>query len=137
MLTKALLTAVGYAILFPLFYSCFYVTLKDDIEFNFGKKRFRNRRKKYKGFFRKLMFWDFRHEVHTFHLTLLWVFAFMYVVLMSAHIGNILFLSKELYVVKQTALCVCGLCVVLAVLYRWNLYIGNKTRSRKPKKRWK
>lgn len=59
----------GYFFTYTVFYNC----LSDDVDFHFGKTRMRNRRKKFKGVWKKFFFIDIKDEVVEWHYALFWI----------------------------------------------------------------
>ena len=129
MLLASLIFIGFYAI---VYHGAFYVCLSDDVEFHYGKKRMRNRRKSEKGFWRKFLFLDVRAEVVP------WPYAMFWVNLISFTAALIML---NVYIARGDSEAVRPLAVVSATVFflsaaviafvRWPLYAGNKVRSRK------
>lgn len=112
-------------------YMAFSVCLSDDVEFHYGKKRMRNRRRKQKGFWRKFLFLDIRKEVILWHYFMFWVnliFSF----------ATLIILNVLIYCSNETVRIICMitggmsfLTSAIILFARWDLYIGNKVRNRK------
>lgn len=120
---------------FMFCYSAFYDCLSDDVDFLYGRKRMRHRRKKQKGFWRKFLFLDIRKEVILWHYVMFWM--------------NLIFSAVTLIVLNVYIACGNGtvkvILIVLGVIslltagimsfVRWPLYFGgnifNKEKYRK------
>ena len=123
----ALLCIGGHFCVYTVFYGC----LSDDVDFHFGKTRMRNRRKKFKGFWKKFFFIDIKDEVVKWHYALFWInFCSFGPTLIFANA----FALTESEKVK-TALFIFGGIYFLSALpigfVRWRLYKWNQVRSRK------
>lgn len=112
-------------------YAVFDVCLSDDVEFCYGKKRMRNRRKQVRGWWKKFLFLDIKKEVIHWHYVMFWVNLISSIVAVIALDAYIIFNDKTINVVfllsEGIALFTCAIisCV------RWKLYVGNKVRNRK------
>lgn len=126
-----LASSLFIAFYFISYYGAFDVCLSDDVEFRYGKRRIRNRRKNVSGWWHKFLFLDIKKEVIHWHYIMFWanlVSSIVAIISLNAYIIynekiiNIVFLASE-----GTALF--ATCIILSV--RWGLYAGNKVRSRK------
>ena len=119
------------------YYGAFDVCLSDDVEFRYGKKRARNRRKTI-GWWRKFLFLDIKNDVIQWHYVMFWVNLVSSVVAIVALSVNIICDDKAsrmvFVIVEGTAL----FSYTLILYVRWKLYAGNKVRSRKKRRfHWK
>ena len=130
-LKMILASALFIACYFISYYGAFDVCLSDDVEFRYGKRKIRNRRKNVSGWWQKFLFLDIKKEVIYWHYIMFWVNLVSSIVaiislnayiIYNAKLINIVFLASE-----GTALF--ATCIILSV--RWGLYAGNKVRSRK------
>lgn len=112
-------------------YCVFDACLADDVEFRYGKKRMRNRRKKQKGFWKKFLFLDIRKEVVLWHYVLFWInlfFSSTAIISLNIMIG---LESESARIVFLGSFCAEVLTAGIISFVRWHLYIGNKIRNRK------
>lgn len=109
----------------------FSVCLSDDVEFHYGKKRMRNRRKKQKGFLRKFLFLDISKEVIPWHYAMFWVnFVSAAVVLIMLNVC-IAYSNKTARIILLISAGSFFLTAAITAFIRWPLYAGNKVRNRK------
>lgn len=112
-------------------YYAFDVCLADDVEFQYGKKRMRNQRKKQKGFWKKFLFLDIRKKVVPWHYILFWinlVFSGAAIILLNLMIGM---KSESARIAFLGSFCIEVLTTGIISFVRWSLYAGNKIRKRK------
>lgn len=111
-------------------YNSFYCCLSDDVEFNYGKKRMRNRRKKNKGFWKKFFFFDIKNEVIKWHYHF---FLINFLSFIPTLISFNLFVLTKTFEAKISILIFGGIYLLTAIpiaFSRWNLYKGNMVRSK-------
>ncbi|MDR0890002.1 MAG: hypothetical protein LBM28_05075 [Oscillospiraceae bacterium] len=133
-----LLLAIPIGIMFFLFflivyYGVYVVALSDDVEVYVGKKSLRNRRRKYKGFWKKFLFLDFRKDVVCWHYVLFVIFLITYPIMTAILLVGFAF---DLHALRIPFLAVGALCFISTVIasnIRWRLYLWNEVR-RRPKK---
>lgn len=111
-------------------YVNFYACLSDDVEFNYGKHKKRDIRKKTRGFWKKFFFADIRNLVEKWHY-ILFIINFIAFIPMLISV-NIYVLSNEeaflwIFLVSGGAFVLSSVPIVFA---RWSLYKGNIVRSR-------
>ncbi len=109
----------------------FSVCLSDDVEFHYGKRRIRNRRKKQRGFWRKFLFLDIRKEVVPWHYAMFWanlISSGVILIMLNVYIacGN-----EIVRIILQISAGIFFLTTTIIAFVRWQLYAGNKIRSRK------
>lgn len=130
-LKMILASSLFIACYFISYYGVFDVCLSDDVEFRYGKRRIRNRRMNVSGWWHRFLFLDIKKDVIYWHYIMFWVnlvSSIVAIISLNAYIIynkkliNIVFLASE-----GTALIAS--CIILSV--RWDLYAGNKVRSRK------
>lgn len=128
MLVVSFMFIGGY---FISYQGAFYTCLADDVEFNYGKKRMRNRRKKEKGFWRKFLFLDIRKEVIPWHYAMFWINLIFFIATLI--VVNILIAcnNETLRTVFKIVGGIYLLTAAIIAFVRWSLYAGNKVRSRK------
>lgn len=120
-------------IMLVVLYIPFYIVLCDDVEFNCGKKALRNKRKKQKGFIKKILFLDFLKYIKTWHFILLVVFLLSYLLMVSTSIIAVFF-NNPIFTRIQTCFgSISFLTVLIACCVRWSLYAFNKVRNRPTK----
>ena len=125
----ASLLLVGFYLI--SYHGAFYVCFADDIEFNYGKKRMRNRRKKQKGFWRKFLFLDIRKEVVPWHYAMFWINLISFIV---ALIMFNVYTACHNEIVRIICIMLGGVFFLTSTtinFVRWPLYAGNKVRNRK------
>lgn len=112
-------------------YAAFDTCLSDDVEFYYGKKRLRNRRKKATGIWRKFFFVDIKNEVIKWHYLLFWINFFAFIpMLVSINV----FVLSNVKGAKLVFLISGGIYILSLIpieFARWKLYKGNIVRSRK------
>ena len=111
-------------------YSVFSVALQDDVEFQKGKKRVKNR-KKQKEFWKRFLFLDIRKEVVRWHYLLFWVNLGAFVTAFAAVFVSFAYESTIATRVFLAACSVMFLTLGVACHIRWPLYAGNVVRNRK------
>lgn len=113
------------------YYGVFHTCLTDDVEFNFGKKRMRNRRKKEKGFLRKFLFLDLRNEVVAWHYAMFWINLISFII--SLFMLNVFLYcgNKIVRIIFIISIFTAFLTSAIIAFVRWPLYAGNKVRNRK------
>lgn len=109
----------------------FSVCLSDDVEFHYGKKRMKNRRKKQKGFWRKFLFLDIRNEVIPWHYAMFWVNLVSSIVVLISLNVCIACSHETARIILQISAGIFLLTTTIIAFVRWPLYAGNKVRSRK------
>ena len=130
---KTILDVIFVSILFAggyfVAYSCFSVTLFDDVAFNYGKHRVRNRRRKNKGFWKKFFFLDIKDEVIKWHYALFWIHLCSYI---PAFILAIIFVVgvEQVRTALSVFLVISWLPQIIDSFVRWDLYKGNVVRSK-------
>ena len=113
------------------YYEAFYVCLADDVEFHYGKRRMRNRRKKQKVFCRKFFFLAIRKEVVPWHYAMFLVNLIVFIVALFAPNMFISSGHKTVKLIFIIAGVTFFLTSAIIAFSRWALYAGNKVRSRK------
>lgn len=117
--------------LYVINYFNFDACLSDDVEFNCGKHKKRNKRKGVRGFWRKFFFTDVREMVLKRHYVLLIVnFCAFAIMLLLINI----YLLSDVSLFRSGFLIFCGFYILSslpAAFARWGLYKGNVIRSRK------
>lgn len=113
------------------YYGAFYVCLADDVEFNHGKNRMKNRRKNQKGFWRKFLFLDIRKEVIPWHYAMFWVNLISSVVALIALNIFVICSDETARIILIISIGISLLTSAIIAFVRWSLYAGNKVRNRK------
>ena len=112
------------------YYGSFAVTLGDDIEFNVGKKSLRNARRKYKGFWKKFLFIDFKNHISKWHYFLFICFLTSFLaILISMNLLIIFDISFFKWLTSILSILYLS-SFALSLFSRWSLYRGNKIRNR-------
>ena len=132
-LIESLIAIMLFCGWFLVSHACFSGCLSDDVEFAYGKKRMRNRRKKQKGYWGKLLFLDVKDEVVPWHYTAFWVnliASFIAIVALSVYVysGSKSEPSRIVFVISGS---VSFLMTAIISFVRWQLYEGNIVRCRK------
>lgn len=113
----------------------FYVTLSDDIEVNRGKKALKNKRKQYKGFWKKFLFLDFKEHIEKWHYFLFICFLILFPVTLI-FIDLLILFDKSIFRVLMLIIGIpCVATILISSFSRWSLYRGNIIRRRPPKKK--
>lgn len=113
----------------------FYVTLSDDIEVNRGKKALKNKRKQYKGFWKKFFFLDFKEHIKKWHYFLFICFLVLFPVTLI-FIDLLILFDKSIFRVLMLIFGIpCVATILISSFSRWSLYRGNIIRRRPPKKK--
>jgi len=129
---EILIVSTFYIGLYLLSYiGAFHVCLSDDVEFNYGKTRMRNRRKKAKGFWRKFLFLDVRNEVIMWHYVMFWINLIFSFAALIALYAAIVFRNDETRLIFIILYAPAFISSAIITCCRWPLYAGNKVRSRK------
>ena len=113
------------------YYGVFYVCLSDDVEFNYGKKRMKNRRKKQKGFWIKFLFLDIRKEVILWHYAMFWInliFSNVALIALNVFIACSNEIVRIIFIISAATSLLSSLIIAFV---RWPLYAWNEVRSRK------
>ena len=113
------------------YYGAFYVCLSDDVEFNYGKNRMKNRRKKQKGFLKKFLFLDIKNEVIQWHYIAFWVNLISFIIALIAWNIYIIYINEVIKIILIITGVIFFLTSTIITFVRWPLYRGNKVRSRK------
>lgn len=119
------------------YFGSFDVMLSDDIEVNAGKKVLRKVRKKYKGFWKKFLFLDFRKKIDKWHYFLFICFlvsSFVTIIF----INLLLIFDREIFrIMMLVSIIPYFISSTIATFNRWNLYKWNTVRRRPPKRKKK
>ena len=127
---QALVITTFLFALYCFSYNSFFVCLLDDVEFSYGKKKVKNRKKE-TSFFKKLFFLDIKDKVKKWHYVLFWInfIAFLFTL-----VAAIVLAEQKTSVAKIffTAFVMIYIFSEVPVVFsRWELYKGNKIRRRK------
>lgn len=114
-----------------VYLGAFSVCLSDDVEFHYGKKRMRNRRKKQRGFWRKFLFLDIQKEVVPWHYAMFWVNLISFIVALIMFNVHIAYSNEIASIILRISGGIFFLTSTIINSVRWRLYAGNKVRSRK------
>ena len=113
------------------YYGAFYVCFADDVEFHYGKKRMKNRRKKQKSFWQKFLFLDIKKEVIPWHYAMFWINLISSIVALIMLNMFIICSNEIVKIIFIVAGAASFLSSSIIAFVRWSLYAGNKVRSRK------
>lgn len=128
---EMLVVSFMFIVVYFLSHDVFYVCFRDDVEFNYGKKRMKNRRKKEKGFWRKFLFLDIRKEVIPWHYVMFWINLVSFIATLIVFNIFIASNNETLRIVFEIVGGIYFLTTTIIAFVRWPLYAGNKVRCRK------
>lgn len=112
-------------------YSEFYVCLRNDVDFNFGKKHFRNIRRNTKGFLKKFFFIDMKDKVNEGHYICFWINFLSFIPAIISLNCYAVYELKSSNIVLILFGSIYILTSIIASFSYYSLYRGNKVRSKK------
>jgi hypothetical protein len=134
-LIEAVMIVLFFLALQLVSYCAFTVCLSDDIHFRYGKRHLRNKRRKEKpSVFTKIFYLDVRKEVVRWHYVDFWIHFLSGIPFIAI---TILYGVYEIRFLRTLWLILCAIWLgSLFVIFtvRWDLYGGNKSRKRDPRK---
>lgn len=129
----ALVLAISLPIHF-LMYLGFSTTFCDDVDFGYGQKKWKNR-KKCKDFWKKLFFIDIKDYIKKWHYVCFWINCIAFIPMV---ISIICYSAYHSSVARYVGLVFAGIYLgaeVLPSLTYWPLYRGNVVRSKRKYRR--
>lgn len=128
---KCILCAFALICGYLLNYIGYNACLSYDVEFNYGRHRKRNIRKKNKGFWKKFLFLDIRHMVVKWHYLLFWINLLFYMLMSIFTFLNIILGSKSIEKIYMLFLIIVLLTDVIIGIPYIDIYFDDNHRRKK------
>lgn len=131
---SALILVIFLPMHFLIYMGCFSTCFENDIDFGYGRKKWKNR-KKNKDFWRKLFFLDVKDYIKKWHYVCFWINLISFIPLLVCMILNNMNQRPTERYIFLVLLAIYGGAAMLPSLSYWPLYRGNVIRSKRKYRR--